>query len=305
MTAAADGRKRTLQFPAGIYKIASPLMITNHNTTLEALGLVILVQTSPNTDTICITNFGGSAFNYNLITGHKFVVDPGYYSGITNTGIGIRVYGVNGGSVDGSFIENVSIKHCSIGIKYQEVSNTRLFGVGITQCSIGFESTNNGNGNFVNIPVTECSVGMIIHGGKGWTIVAADFGAPGMTNAIVFDGASYGTLLGGNFEMYGGDVAPFKTTGVGGAQWTFNNVSLSSGFASLGSDYSFAFTDDGTFGSAFTFINCSFSHSTNVGGRFQQILVNNLGTQRAFSWPFNMAAAIYSNGSLIALSNAR
>jgi hypothetical protein len=297
MSAAQDGRRRVLQFPQGIYKISSPLYITNHNVSIEALGLVILVQTTDGADTICITNFQGAAFNYPFIGGSKFVIDPGYFSGMTNSGIGMRVYGVGGGSVDGGVFDNMQIIHCAVAVKYQEVSNSRFFGT-IEKCGIGFESTNNGNANFVYPIITECSVGMIIHGGRGWTIIAGDFGAPNMTNAIVFDGASYGTLIGGNFEMYGGDIAPFKTTGSGGAVWTFQNVNLPSGFIGSQADYSFAFTDSGANASSFIFDNCFFQHGTNVGGRYEQVLINNIANQRAFSTPLPMSAVLYSGGVL-------
>jgi hypothetical protein len=301
-----------LQVPKGEYYFTDSLYVTNSNFSMVGLAYGgngdwgpagVVFHFPKGTDGLIVTNVS-SGSSPNNISIENIVVLGANNESVNN--VGIKAFGyAGGGSIDFLNLEKITINGFKTNCWWQEVSNSK-----INFCDFSNPATNGCglvlsgycNGDFIEATVTsdpgQNATGARLQS-RGTTVILHDMGGPGMTSCLQLDDFT-GSIIGGNLEWYGGDIAAIKTISGGNACSIIGtSVRNSSG---SDSSFSFAFDDDGTYGSTIYLEQVGFQQVTNIGGVPCIVKIKTAPKQKIFSDRL-LRTAIYS-GSILLFSNA-
>ncbi len=250
----ATSTSRNLYFPKGTYKISDEIVFRGAAITIygDSAFTTKILQASSTVNALHDTDDSG----LNNVTIHDIRIECNAGRFVC-TGAGLKVDSSSGAS-DNWLVKNVYFKGWYYGFWADVYDNSLQENLSFDDNLWGFYCPGNiSNSNtFINSsftaelpggdnvldPTHRTAVGVFVDGGRGWTFIGGDFGAPGMQKAFIMRGDFF-HWEGSNVEAYGTSTTGFfdgNFTNGGAVNMDIRNVVIGN-YQSVGIGYAFYF----------------------------------------------------------------
>lgn len=293
--AAAKTAKGSIFLPAGTYKTTAASIVLDwegasvFGDSGSVFGAASTITTTSTTATVISV-----PADYNSVKIRNLIITgPGR---ATSTGYGISLRGDQGSvtNVDFAEISGIRVEGFGTGMYFRGVANSQVLASAFVNNNVGVDSLGNNNSNiFQNCAFaadggTQNAVGLQMNEGCGCSVISCDFPGPALATGLKLIGAQAVSILGGNFEMYGG-VGVEATTG--NSRFIMSGVTIRNMTGTpTSTSYSVIVTSN-----AASFLECNFASTVTTTGasvRINDVTTRNLLFQNAST----VLADFYSSG---------